>query len=82
MDVTARGKIVKDSLGNLTLQAEPNRSFSLAPNELSEGLNSLVDTQTVVTVRGQLYKKPPGKRQKVDTSVPLKLLVLEVEKKE
>ena len=30
MDVTARGKIVKDSLGNLTLQAEPNRSFSLS----------------------------------------------------
>jgi len=29
-----------------------------------------------------LYMKPPGKRQKIDTSIPLKLLILEVEKKE
>lgn len=82
MDVTARGKIVKDSLGNLELQVEPNRSFSLVPNELSKGLDSLVGTETMATVRGQLYKKPPGKKQKGDTSVPLKLLILEVEKKE
>ena len=82
MDVTARGKIVKDSSGNLALQVEPNRSFSLEPNDLSKGLDSLVGTQTMVTVRGQLYKKPPGKKQRVDLSAPLKLLILEVEKKE
>lgn len=82
MDVTARGKIVKDSLGNLELQVEPNRSFWLVPNGLSKGLDSLVGTETMATVRGQLYKKPPGKKQKCDTSVPLKLLILEVEKKE
>jgi len=82
MDMTARGKIVKDSSGNLALQVAPNRSFTLAPNDLSKGLDSLVDTATLVTVRGQLYKKPPGKKQKVDTSVPLKLSILEVEKKE
>jgi hypothetical protein len=82
MDVTARGKIVKDSSGSLALQVEPNRSFSLAPNELSKTLDALVGTHAMVTVRGQLYKKPSGKKQKVDTSVPLKLLVLEVEKKE
>jgi len=82
MDVTARGKIVKDSSGNLALQVEPNRSFSLVPTELSTGLESLVGSQTTVTVRGQLYKKPPGKKQKVDTSTPLRLLILEVEKKE
>ena len=69
MDVTARGKIVKDSSGGLALQVEPNRSFALVPNELSKGLDSLVGSQTIVTVRGQLYKKPPGKKQKVDTSV-------------
>jgi hypothetical protein len=81
MDMTAQGKIVKDSSGNLALQVEPNRSFVFAPNELSKGLESLVDSQTVVTVRGQLYKKPGGKK-KADSSVPLKLLILDVQKKE
>jgi hypothetical protein len=79
--VTAQGKIVKNSSGNLGLQVEPNRSFVFAPNELSKGLESLVDSQTVVTIRGQLYKKSAGKK-KPDASAPLKLLVLEVQKKE
>jgi hypothetical protein len=81
MDMTARGKIVKASSGSLALQVEPNRSFALSPNELSQGLEALADTQTMVTVRGQLYKKPPGKK-KADASTPLKLLILEVQKKE
>ena len=79
--MTVRGKIVKDSSGSLALQVEANRSFALLPNELSKGLEVLADTQTVVTVRGQLYKKPAGKK-KTDPSVPLKLLILEVQKKE
>jgi hypothetical protein len=81
MDMTARGKIVKDSSGNLALQVEPNRSFALVPNELSKGLESLAGTATAVTVRGQLYKKPAGKK-KADLSAPLKLLILEIQKKE
>ena len=81
MDMTAQGKIVKDSSRDLALQVEPNRSFTFAPNELSKGLESLVDSNTVVTVRGQLYKKPAGKK-KADASVPLKLLILDVQKKE
>ena len=81
MNITARGKIVKDSAGSLALQIEPNRSFVLTPNELSKGLEAVADTQTMVTVRGQLYKKPAGKK-KADPSVPLKLLLLEVQKKE
>jgi hypothetical protein len=81
MDVTAQGRIVKDSSGNLGLQVEPNRLFVFTPNELSKGLETLVDSQTVVTVRGQLYKKPAGKK-KADASAPLKLLLLEVQKKE
>jgi hypothetical protein len=48
---------------------------------LSKGLESLADTQTMVTVRGQLYKKPAGKK-KADAFSPLKLLILEVQKKE
>ena len=81
MDMIARGKIVKDSSGGLALQVAPNRSFALAPNELSQGLEPLADTPTMVTVRGQLYKKPLGKK-KADLSAPLKLLILEVQKKE
>jgi hypothetical protein len=82
MDVTARGKIVKDSSGSLALQAEPNQAFQLAPNELSSGLEALAGSPAIVTVRGQLYKKPEGKKKKPDASVPLKLLILEVQKKE
>jgi hypothetical protein len=81
MDMTAGGKVVKDSSGNLAFQVEPNQSFALAPNELSKGLESLADSPSKVTVRGQLYSKPAGKK-KADASVPLKLLILEVQKKE
>ena len=81
LDMTARGKIVKDASGNLALQAEPNQSFTIAPNELSKTLEPFVGSATVVTVRGQLYKKPAGKK-KADASVPLKLLILEIQKKE
>jgi hypothetical protein len=81
MDVIARGKIVKDASGALALQIEPNQSFQLAPNDLSNGLESLAGSPTIVTVRGQLYKKPAGKK-KADTSAPLKLLIVEVQKKE
>ena len=81
MDMTARGKIVKNTAGSLAFQVAPNRSFAFTPNELSKGLESLAGTETLVTVRGQLYKKPPGK-QKPNPSTPLTLLILEVQKKE
>ena len=81
LDMTARGKIVKDSSGSLALQVAPNQSFALTPNELSKGLEALADTQTMITVRGQLYKKPAGKK-KAEASAPLKLLILELQKKE
>lgn len=81
MDVIASGKIVKDSSGGLALQVQPNRSFVLAPNEISQTLESLAGSQTIVTVRGQLYKKTPGKK-KPDMAAPLKLVLLEVQRKE
>jgi hypothetical protein len=81
MNMTARGRIVKDPSGGLALQVAPNQSFALTPNELSKGLEALADTATMVTVRGQLYKKPAGKK-KADPSAPLKLLILELQKKE
>ena len=83
MDITARGKIVKDASGGLALSVSPKQSFALASNDLTKELEPLADTQTMVTVRGQLYKKPQGqKKPKVDTSAPLKLLVLEIQKRE
>jgi hypothetical protein len=81
MNMTARGRIVKDPSGGLALQVAPNQSFALTPNELSKGLEALADTATMVTVRGQLYKKPAGKK-KADPSAPLRLLILELQKKE
>lgn len=81
MDMTARGKIVKDPSGDLALQVEPNRSFAFTSNELSKGLESLAGSPTMVTLRGQLYKKPEGKKKR-DPSAPLRLLILEVQKKE
>ena len=83
LDIIARGKIVKDASGNLVLYVSPKQSFIIAPNDLSKELEPLADSQTVVSVRGQLYKKPEGKKkQKPDTSVPLKLSILEIQKKE
>jgi hypothetical protein len=81
MDMIARGKIVKDPSGSFALQVEPNRSFVISPNEQSKELEGLADTQTMVTVRGQLYKKLAGKKKSVP-STPLTLLILEVQKKE
>ena len=71
---------MQDSSGNLSLQVRPNQSFVIAPNELSKGLEPLVDSATMVTVRGQLFKKPAGKQKKADASAPLRLLILEVKK--
>jgi len=78
LDMTARGKIVKDASGELALQAAPDRAYALVPNELSKSLQSLAGSPAEVTLRGQLYKKS-GKK-KPSPSTPLKLVVLEVEK--
>ena len=83
MDVTARGKVVKDASGALALEVAPNQSFNIEPNDVSRELESLTAQRTAVTVRGQLYKKPAGKKkQKPDASAPLRLLILEVQKRE
>ena len=83
MDVTVRGKVVKDASGALALEIAPNQSFNIEPNDVSRELESLTAQRTAVTVRGQLYKKPAGKKkQKPDASAPLRLLILEVQKRE
>ena len=81
MDITVQGKIVKYASGGFALQVAPTRSFPLVPDELSKGLEALADTPTFVTVRGQLYKKPPGKK-KQEPPESFSLLILDVQKKE
>ena len=63
MDITVSGKIAKEALGNLVLNVGPNQSFTIAPNSLSKDLAPLADSANTVTVRGQLYKKPEGKKK-------------------
>ena len=81
MDLTARGKIVKDSSGNFALQVSPNQSFVIAPNDLLKTVEPLADSPAVITIRGELYRKPAGKKKAV-ASAPLKMLIQEVQKKE
>jgi len=81
MDITARGKIVRDGSGRLALQTMPSQSFVLAPNDASKDLDSLAGTATIVTVRGQLYKKPAGKKRS-EQPAEFQLSVLEVQQKE
>jgi hypothetical protein len=81
MDITAIGKIVKDTAGVLSLQVKPNQAFVIVPNEMSRTLEALAGTETQVTIHGQLYQKPPGKK-KVQSELPLKLTILEVQKQE
>jgi hypothetical protein len=80
MDVTAEGRVVKDASGALAFQVEPNRSWVITPNEQSRSLAELAGTPSKITVTGQLYLKS-GKK-KADSSVPLKLSITEVQKKE
>ena len=81
MDITARGKIVKDSSGTLSLQVKPNQAFPITPNELSQTLEPLAGTDAVVTIRGRLYQKPPGKK-KTEPALPLRLTILEVQERQ
>jgi hypothetical protein len=81
MDVTVRGKVVKDASGSLALNVSPNQSFLIAPNDLLKAVEPLADSPAFLTIRGELYRKPAGKKKAV-SSGPLKLLILEVQKKE
>ena len=81
MDMTARGRVIKDSAGGLSLEVLPNQVFAVVPNELSAQLEPLAGSETKVTIRGQLYKKTPGAKKQKEPG-PLKLLILEIQTKE
>lgn len=79
LDMTATGHLVRLATGGLALEVEPNRSFTIAPNELSKQLESLAGTPATVTLRGQLYRKAASKVKKAPSD--LKLQILEIQGK-
>jgi len=81
MDITARGKIMKEASGGLAFQVAPNQSFACMPNDLSKSSESLSGTPATVTVRGQLFKKPAGKK-KAQPASQLQLTILQIQKRE
>jgi len=72
---------VKEASDGISLRIAPNRSFPIVSNELSKNLEALAGDATEVTIRGQLYNKSAGKK-KAGIAPPLKLLILEVQRKE
>ena len=79
MDLSARGTIATDASGHLGLQVRPELFLVFAPSESSRDLEPLAGS--VVTVRGQLYKKAPG-RKKAAPGMQLQLLILDIERRE
>lgn len=81
MDMTASGKLTRLASGELSLRVEPNRSFAISPNDFSKQVETLADSGSEVTVRGQLYTKADSKKKR-QAPAALKLLILEIQKKE
>ncbi len=81
MTMTASGRLVKDSQKGLVFQVAPNQSFEVEPNELAKRIEVLAGVDNTLTLRGRLYKKPAGKRQKA-VAGPLRFEALEIVKKE
>jgi len=63
MDLTARGKIVKDAAGNFALQVSSNLSLAIEPNDLLKTVEPFANSPSIVTIHGELYRKPPGKKK-------------------
>jgi len=81
MSMTARGRVTKDPAGGFSLQVSPARSFAIEPGELEKSLEAVAGTGAQITLRALLYKKPVGKK-KGEQPVALKLVVLEIQKRE
>ncbi len=83
MTITATGRLELDPQQGLQFRVTPTLVFPVAPGAKAEDLRTLAGTGTQVTLRGQLYKKPTGKRKRKDKGTePLRLEILEVLRKE
>jgi len=81
MSMIARGLILKDASGALTLQVQPSQSFTIAQNEFLKQLEIMAGSSNNVTLRGLLYQKQKSqKKQALPTS--LTVTVVEIEQKE
>lgn len=76
LDMTARGRVVKDASGMLSLQVEPNQSFPIADNDVSRHLESRAGS--LVTLQGVIFKKSAGKKKKGAPPADLKLEVTRI----
>ncbi len=81
MIMTASGRLIRDPQKGLVFQVAANQSFKVIPTELVRGLEQRVGSAAQVTLRGRLFKKPPGKKKSVVTG-PLRFEILEVLKKD
>jgi cation transport ATPase len=81
MDLIVKGRVVKDPSSGFALEAGLGEVFPITPNDISREIEPLAGSPTEVTVNGQLYKKPASK-SKQKSEGPLKLLILEIQKKE
>lgn len=77
MDAIVSGKVTRSAAG-LALEYAPGRSFEIAPNRQSAGLEALAGSPATVTVKGRLFEKSQAKKKQVPKE--LKLFVLEIQK--
>lgn len=81
MTVTARGKVVKNSTGGISLQTEPSHAFAIADNEFSRQLEGMAGSNIDVTLSGFVYRKQEGqKKQSVPATVTI--TITEIQDKE
>ena len=78
MTVTARGELVRESSGGWRFKVNARQSFDVVPQTVPESLKGTVTAGGPVTLRGRLFKKPPGRAKKSKAPPPLRLEVLEV----
>jgi hypothetical protein len=81
MTMTASGRLIRDPQKGLMFQTAAKQSFEVVPNDLSSELEGRAGNGAQVTLRGRLFKKPPGK-QKPSLSGLLRFVILEVVKKD
>ena len=81
MNITATGRLRQDAARGLLFEASSKQVFEVKAGDVERTIENLAGTETRVTLRGRLYRKPSGK-QKPKFDAPLRLEILEVLKKE
>ena len=77
MEVTASGTVVRSAEG-LELRVTPRQSFAISSGGDAGKLADFAGTEKRVTVKGILYRKPPGKGKQKSPTSGLKLEITEI----